>query len=153
VTRLVLVAAAIFCVLILMALFLSVCPQCLLALPFPQHLAPGATLADDQAWITTEYKYLDYGTNYVGTWTRWRVYASASNNVVTYTGYICKTKDCGLYLGDVIAVYGSAYEVHHAWTICVYSWPDVWATVSSGLKRGRFGCRDLRRAVRSISFR
>lgn len=142
-----------FVALMLFALWLASCPQCVLALPFPQHLAPGQTLQAGQAWVTYEYEYLAYGQYFVGEWTTWRVYASAQNRTILYTGYICKNKDCGLYLADIIALYGKPEDVHHAWTICIYNWQGIWVTVRSDIRKGRFGCHDLRRAVRSISFR
>lgn len=122
-------------------------------MPFPQHLAPGMPISASQSWVSTEYEYLAYGQYFVGEWSRWRVYASAQSKHINYVGYICKSRDCGLYLGDVIALYGMPDDVHHAWTICVYNWQGVWVTVNSTIKRGRFGCRNLLKPIRSISFR
>ena len=137
----------------LFALFSSTCPRCVLALPFPQHLMPGARVPIDTRWIRYEYEYMAYGTYYTGEWANWRVYAGASSNVISYAGFICKTKDCGLYLGDVIALYGVYTEMHHAYTVCIYEWPGIWLTARSDVRKGRFGCRDMRKPVRSMSFR
>lgn len=139
----------------LFALWLASCPACVMDLGFPQHLAPGAVLEGGQSWASYTYEYLAYGSYYVGEWGKWNVYAGAVGQHINYAAFICRqpSKDCGLYLGDVYALYGAPDDVHHAWTVCVYDWPGVWVTVNSTIKRGRFGCRNLLKPIRSISFR
>lgn len=142
-----------FTLLIVFAMWLAFCPSCVLTMPFPAELAPGKEVPRGNQWIRYDYEYAVYGSYFVGEWSKWRVYAGAVNRTINYTGYVCRKTDCGLYLGDVVALYGKPEDVHHSWTICVYDYRSLWVTATSDVKKGRFGCNDLRRPVRSISFR
>lgn len=142
-----------FVALMLFALWLASCPACVMALPFPPELAPGQMIPTGYQWVRYDYEFSQYGSYYVGEWSTWRVYAGAINRSINYTGYVCRVKDCGLYLGDVVALYGAPEDVHHAWTVCVYDWQGIWVTAASGMKRGKWGCWQMERPVRSISFR
>lgn len=143
-----------FVALVLLALWLASCPACVLVLPFPTEFMPGTRLARDNDYMLYEYNYdYIYGAYYVGEWSQWRIYFGTQARVITYTGYVCLIKDCGVYLGDVVQAYGAPVTMYHAWKTCVYEFSGAWVTTMGYLKRGEFGCWQMERPIRSISFR